>query len=158
MTLVHCETQTSLWTTLNTLPCFKSSPLSDDAPQSLTWQYILPPNPLVPADPPNISSFRTLKAALPAPAPEHRYQHTLQSLIDLTGYLTTQAYGSTTSFRPFGASQLGPREEEIRREIRALKGLVLNRCATIPPDWTPLLIVSLLSGVPSFPQVAVPRR
>ena len=64
--------------------------------------------------------------------PTHRFQHTLQALIDFTGYLTTKTYalasamhrlpGTTT---PSLATAI--EEEEIRMEIKALKGLVLNR-------------------------------
>jgi hypothetical protein len=59
----------------------------------------------------------------------------LQTLTDLTGYLTTQTYilptgglsgyggaGYTT-----GSTLATHQQEEIRKEIRALKGLVLSR-------------------------------
>jgi hypothetical protein len=60
------------------------------------------------------------------------FQHTLQALSDFTGYITTQLYAlpSTSSYRGLGynaGSTLGSDEEELRKEIRALKGLVLNR-------------------------------
>lgn len=58
----------------------------------------------------------------------------MQALASLTGYIATQTYAT---FRmptaPFGAGLGAPglstEEEEVRREIRALKGLVLNRYA-----------------------------
>jgi hypothetical protein len=62
--------------------------------------------------------------------PTHRFQHTLQALIDFTGYLTTKTYAlaSTIHRLPGTApSSATPIEEEVRMEIKALKGLVLNR-------------------------------
>jgi hypothetical protein len=59
------------------------------------------------------------------------FQYTLQSLSDFTGYISTQVY---LPYRPppmgKGLPNSGSQntlEEELRREIRALKGLVLNR-------------------------------
>lgn len=57
------------------------------------------------------------------PLPSSAVQNTLQTLSNLTGYISTQVY---LPYRPPGHS-LGPAEDEMRREIRALKGLVLNR-------------------------------
>jgi hypothetical protein len=63
--------------------------------------------------------------------PTHRFQHTLQSLIDFTGYLTTKTYALASAMHrlpgstPSSATAI--EEEEIRMEIKALKGLVLNR-------------------------------
>ena len=64
-------------------------------------------------------------------------QRLLESLADLTGYITTQTYSfAASSFgipSAFGTGAsstttlLPPQHEEIRKEIRALKGLVLNR-------------------------------
>ena len=61
------------------------------------------------------------------------FQHTLQSLSDFTGYISTQVY-APYRLTPIGKglSNSGSQntlEEELRREIRALKGLVLNRSA-----------------------------
>ena len=71
-----------------------------------------------------------------------KYQHMLQTLTDLTGYLTTQTY-LTAAGGPSGYGMAGyttssalatPQQEEIRKEIRTLKGLALNRyCASIIP-------------------------
>jgi hypothetical protein len=53
-------------------------------------------------------------------------------LIDFTGYLTTKTYALATAMHrlpgttPSSATAI--EEEEIRMEIKALKGLVLNRC------------------------------
>jgi hypothetical protein len=59
------------------------------------------------------------------------FQHTLQSLSDFTGYISAQVY---VPYRPTPVGKGLPNsgiqntlEEELRREIRALKGLVLNR-------------------------------
>ena len=69
------------------------------------------------------------------PSTQPKYQHTFQALSDLTGYITTQTYALPTGFRApgigFGAP-LTPEEEEVRRDIRALKGLVLNRRSFMP--------------------------
>jgi hypothetical protein len=62
-------------------------------------------------------------------------QKTLQSLSELTAFISSQTYSVPSSFRgPFTGSlssqsqnTLGPAEEEVRRELRALKGLLLNR-------------------------------
>jgi len=62
-------------------------------------------------------------------------QKTLQSLSELTGMISSQTYTLPSSFRStFGGSlsnrpvnTLGPAEEEVRRELRSLKGLLLNR-------------------------------
>jgi hypothetical protein len=60
---------------------------------------------------------------------------TLQSLTDLIAYITSETFNipAVSSFRLNSASNtnsraLGPAEEEVRRELKALKGLVLNRC------------------------------
>ena len=56
----------------------------------------------------------------------------MQALSDLTGYISSQVYLPYRGFSGVGgfsgsSSLLSPAEEELRREIRALKGLVLNR-------------------------------
>lgn len=64
-----------------------------------------------------------------------KYQHMLQTLTDLTGYLTTQTYilpaGGFSGYGGTGyttnSTLATPQQEEIRKEIRALKGLVLSR-------------------------------
>ena len=69
-------------------------------------------------------------AKLPSETVNRPFQRTLQTLGDFTGYLSSQVYAP---FRPngpqygLGSSGLGPVEEDMRKEIRALKGLVLNR-------------------------------
>jgi hypothetical protein len=63
--------------------------------------------------------------------PTHRFQHTLQALIDFTGYLTTKTYALASAMHRLPgttpSATTGIEEEEIRMEIKALKGLVLNR-------------------------------
>jgi hypothetical protein len=96
---------------------------------STRWTYSAP----TPPDPsPLLQSVTTLSSALPQAPRSNSYQHTLQALSDFTGYISTQIY---QPFRPTHSgtgfhgmtSILGPAEEEFKREVRALKGLVLNR-------------------------------
>jgi hypothetical protein len=126
--------QNDLWQTLTTNPLFDHK----DTSIKSTWSYITP-TPQIPT--PLILSLSTLRATLPTRTPQtNPFQHTLQTLSDFTGYLTTQIYAlpSISSYRPLGINvggTLGPEEEELRREIRALKGLVLNRrsfLSTVP--------------------------
>ncbi|TDL29249.1 hypothetical protein BD410DRAFT_11556 [Rickenella mellea] len=124
----------SLWETLTTNPSF---PLIDDGGH-LVWTYQPPIIPLPqPSNDPLLSSLTSLKYALPPPrqpgdsVSSSAFQHTLQALTDFTGYITTQTYSLTSSsFRLPGmglSPALSPQEEDIRKDIRALKGLVLNR-------------------------------
>lgn len=78
-----------------------------------------------------VKSLSSLKLALPKDelSKPSALQNTVQALSEFTGYISTQVY---MPYRPptggVGAgSNLGPIEEQLRREIRALKGLVLNR-------------------------------
>jgi len=121
--------QEKLWNTLTTAPVFKkgllpSSPHSSQA-TGLYWQYVAPA-PI--ADPPILKSLDALQAAFPGDRVDLKTtasQYTLQSLSDLTGYITTQAY---LPFRaPLAKPATDTAEDEVRREIKALKGLVLNR-------------------------------
>lgn len=126
--------QNTLWETLNTAPSFHHE-TPDDGPA--VWSYVPAP---VPSPAPLLSSLNTLTHTLPSstdsPSRLSRHQHTLQALGDFTGYLTTQAYSLAlpAAARPmFGMdSKLTPEADEVRREIRALKGLVLNRYALLP--------------------------
>ncbi|KAL1761585.1 hypothetical protein FB107DRAFT_286203 [Schizophyllum commune] len=115
-----------LWDTLSTSPLFASE--VDDVQGSQRWRYVAPE---VPPTPPLLSSLSTLSesmAKLPSETDNRPFQRALQTLGDLTGYLSSQVYAP---FRPngpqYGSSGLGPVEEDMRKEIRALKGLVLNR-------------------------------
>ncbi|KAF8529112.1 hypothetical protein BU17DRAFT_80297 [Hysterangium stoloniferum] len=65
------------------------------------------------------------------------YQHTFKSLTDFTAFLSKETfdlYGNSLGFRHAfsGARNLSPAQEDVRREIRALKGLVLNRRSFVP--------------------------
>lgn len=57
---------------------------------------------------------------------------TLQSLTDFTAYLSSQTYaipsGYLATFGNRSQRTLGAAEEEVRKDIRSIKGLLLNRC------------------------------
>ena len=146
--------QSDLWDRLNACPLFVSSvPKSDatsslplDHPSRFVWKYAPPPLPPIP---PLFASLANLQAALPrsqetvstsfggpppTPAMSTR-QRTLQVLSDFTGYITTQTYSlSLPSVRGTnGVTSSGNLvEDELRREIKVLKGLVLNRRSFLP--------------------------
>ncbi|KAF8559194.1 hypothetical protein OG21DRAFT_1519496 [Imleria badia] len=147
-----------LWNQLNACPMFVSSvpkpvttgPLPLDHPSRLLWKYVPPP---LPTTPPLLASLVNLQEALPhspeaAPASSggppptptiSARQRTLQVLSDFTGYITTQTYSlGLLSIRGTGGVISGgnPVEDELRREIRALKGLVLNRRTFLPSGAT----------------------
>lgn len=124
-------------------------------PSHLLWKY----TPATPPVPPILASLSRLRLALPR-KPQSRSgtstvppmsasqpsllpnpcQRTLQVLSDFTGHITTQTYslGMLSSKAPSsiirGTAGTGDpvQEDEIRREIRALKGLVLNRRSFLP--------------------------
>lgn len=141
--------QSNLWNQLNDCPLFVSSesksitpsPLPLDHPSRLLWKYVPPPPPTTS---PLLASLENLQAALPrsqdaAPASSDgplpipimsARQRTLQVLSDFTGYITTQTYSlGYPLIRGSGGDLV---EDELRREIRALKGLVLNRRSFLP--------------------------
>ncbi|KAI9000836.1 hypothetical protein BD414DRAFT_526238 [Trametes punicea] len=147
----------TLWQTLTTMPIFQPAPLpppsstaSGSPPplpapsQETVWTYT-PPTPPTPS--PLLSSLTTLASALPSPSspsasqspapPQPKFQHTFQALSDLTGYIATQTFAASShGLRAPGVGlhvPLSPEAEEVRREIRALKGLVLNRRSFLPP-------------------------
>ncbi|EIM88599.1 uncharacterized protein STEHIDRAFT_167855 [Stereum hirsutum FP-91666 SS1] len=123
----YCD---QLWTMLSTNPKYFVADDSDSP--TVRWSHTTPPPPPLS---PLVSSLENLKSGLPSPtssASSSRFQHTLQTFIDFTGYLTAQVYTVSTAglgYRPPGThtASLSPQEEEVRKEIRALKGLVLNR-------------------------------
>ena len=150
---------------------FRSS--STDAP---TWAYA-PPDSASPTQylaslnsfskslPPNTELFSMKETGTGGTKQnwKPKYQHMLQTLTDLTGYLTTQTYVLPSSgFSGYGVtgytttSTLAiPQQEELRKEIRALKGLVLNRysssvivCCIRPVD--PFDVVGVLSPSQRF--------
>ncbi|KAJ7780990.1 hypothetical protein B0H16DRAFT_1404079 [Mycena metata] len=127
-----------LWETLSTCPLFVSSTSPDsptpptDGQAILYWGYV-PPEPLPPTA--LAQSLSALSASIPKPSPEKHspFQHALQSMTDFTGYISSQMYTPFVVGARFGpTSTLGPVEEDVRKEIRALKGLVLNRRAFLP--------------------------
>lgn len=68
------------------------------------------------------------------------FSRTLDSVTDLTAYISSQTYliPAASSFRlgmggsaSNGVNALGSAEEEVRRELKALKGLVLNRFVSV---------------------------
>ncbi|KAI0053736.1 hypothetical protein FA95DRAFT_481512 [Auriscalpium vulgare] len=123
--------QESLWKTLNETPLFSRSNDSNKPPR---WAYDPPPLPLPAPLLPSLDSLNTALWPL-ATRSANPFQHTLQGMIDFTGYLTTQTYSlSSSAIRMPGLAPatLGTEEEEVRREIRALKGLVLNRRSFLP--------------------------
>lgn len=115
-------TQGRLYNYLNTSPIFQQSEIDG----KILWTYT-PPTP--PETPPLMKSLSALRASLPPSEPRQpKYQHTLQALSDFTGYIAAQTYTIPTNFRlGMSGATLSPEAEEARREIRALKGLVLNR-------------------------------
>jgi hypothetical protein len=124
----------NMWQTLTSSSLFESEE-TPDTPTTL-WTYV-PPKPFKRPPPPLLSSLYALKASLPGARPDEKlFQHTLQALSDFTGYITMESYAVPTpnSMRIHGAMSvvLSPQEEEVRREIRALKGLVLNRFVPLP--------------------------
>ncbi|KAJ7498668.1 hypothetical protein FB451DRAFT_1358160 [Mycena latifolia] len=133
-----------LWDTLSTCPLFvpdlTPSPDSTSAaaapagePAILYWGYVpqAPPPPTA-----LMQSLTSLSASIPKPSAEKHstLQYALQSMTDFTGYISSQIYvpfvPSVNRFAPGG--QLNPAEEDVRKEIRALKGLVLNRRSFMP--------------------------
>ena len=148
--------QNDLWNQLNDCSCFVSSVPKPDAishlpldhPSRRLWTYVPP---VLPPTPPLFAGLASLQAALvrnqeAAPASPDgtpptfamsARQRALQVLSDFTGYITTQTYSfSLPSIRGInGVMASGnPVEEEFRREIRALKGLVLNRRSFLQPS------------------------
>ncbi|KAF7291027.1 hypothetical protein HMN09_01281900 [Mycena chlorophos] len=126
-----------LWETLTTTPVFVSSlaassfvvPSPSEGETVLFWNYT-PPDP--PPPPTELeTSVQRLAAAVPKPSAEKRspMQHALQAMTDMTGYISANMYAQYSPIGSrIGASvPLGPAEEEVRKEIRTLKGLVLNR-------------------------------
>ncbi|KZV77117.1 hypothetical protein PENSPDRAFT_596939 [Peniophora sp. CONT] len=126
--------QERLWQALNENPRFSNSAEGSDEPAH--WSYVVPPPP---PDTPTVTSIENLASSLKTHSitsePSSYRQHTLQALADFTGYLTTQTYSLASSrLRLPGVQPELPssQEEDVRKEIRALKGLVLNRKSFLP--------------------------
>jgi len=95
------------------------------------WMFV-PPVPREPS--PVVKSLNALENSLPKkPATKQSPAvHTLQALSDFTGYLTTQIYMPYRAPSSVGnyintGNVLSPGGEEFKKEVRALKSLVLNR-------------------------------
>ncbi|EFI27679.1 hypothetical protein CC1G_14604 [Coprinopsis cinerea okayama7 len=104
----------------------------DDTPAALKWKYEAPP-PVEPS--PLVQSLSRLESAVPKQQEPRSsvFQHTLETLTEITGYISSQVY---VPYRPppgglgfSGSYGLSPAEEALKKEIRALKGLALNRYA-----------------------------
>ncbi|TFK43662.1 hypothetical protein BDQ12DRAFT_675351 [Crucibulum laeve] len=132
-----------LWETLSGCPLFIGTPplpspgtaiepVQESVPPT-TWAYatsaIQEPSPLA-------KSLDTLASSMPKHARTSPFQYTLQSLSDFTGYISTQVYvpyrPSLTGIGLPTSGGINPAEDEMKREIRALKGLVLNRRSFMP--------------------------
>ncbi|KZT06413.1 uncharacterized protein LAESUDRAFT_759261 [Laetiporus sulphureus 93-53] len=140
------EYEGRLWETLSTNPLF----LREESEGTMTWSYEPPEQP---SPPPIVTSLDKLKQAMSAPphSQTSRFQHTLAALTDLTGYIATQTYAQ---FRlpnmgyGGGAPPTSTEEDEVKREIRALKGLVLNRRTFMPSLPRPPSFTSPLGARP----------
>ncbi|KAL9712586.1 hypothetical protein Ac2012v2_003823 [Leucoagaricus gongylophorus] len=123
-----------LWELLSTCSLFAANPAlpspsagHQSQPPS-RWSYTppLPPNPS-----PILESLSSLKLAFPEDqtSKTSAFRVTLEALSELTGYISSQLFVPyRLPVNGIGvAGNLGPVEESLRREIRALKGLVLNR-------------------------------
>ncbi|KAF9054935.1 hypothetical protein BDZ89DRAFT_937963 [Hymenopellis radicata] len=119
----------TLWETLSTYSIFRSEPVEPDTSENtgvVRWTYEAP----VPSGPsPLMDSLEKMSSALPKDTKARTVplQHTLQSLSDLTGYISAQVYAPYRS-----AGNASPAAEEFKREVRTLKGLVLNRRSFMP--------------------------
>ena len=144
--LVHpCgDVQESLWKTLNDSPLFRPTETGSTS-ELPRWSYHVPDPATQPTPPllPALTRLQSSVAQAVSARPTHRFQHTLQSLIDFTGYLTTKTYALASAMHrlpgitPSSATAI--EEEEIRMEIKALKGLVLNRYVFTTPHSKVLL-------------------
>ncbi|TFK68216.1 hypothetical protein BDN72DRAFT_821582 [Pluteus cervinus] len=123
-----------LWDTIVDSPLFSASTTTADGSETKVtrWTYVPP---VTPPPPPLVASLSKLRDALPKTSTKERpYQRTLQILTDFTGDISMKVhlpYHSTIS-TGFGlnkpvAEEKPSVEEDIRREIREIKGLLLNR-------------------------------
>ncbi|KAI0268108.1 hypothetical protein BC834DRAFT_867934 [Gloeopeniophorella convolvens] len=126
--------QDTLWKTLNDAPVFRAPEPASSA-EPARWEYHTsdppPPPPLQPA----LTKLHAATALAAAARSTQRFQHTLQALIDFTGYLTTKTYALASAMHRLpgtAAAAMPLEEEEVRMEIKALKGLVLNRRTFMP--------------------------
>ena len=84
--------------------------------------------------------LQELSSQVPTTAPKTSKQHALQSLSDLTGYLSSQIHLSSAldaaarayqfQFSMPGATATQPKNEiheQLKKDIRSLEGLLINR-------------------------------
>lgn len=141
--------ENELWNVLCSSTLFEENATNDVS----VWTFKAPPPP-----PPSAleSSLSALREALPGPIRDRKNtRDTYEALSSFTGYLSSQLYAlpSNIRFTATGMSTaLSPEEEEIRREIRALKGLMLNRRSFLPsrPASVPAAGVPTIDS-PSYP-------
>lgn len=131
-----------MWRTLNDAPPFHPTETTglSESPQ---WSYHIPDPATRPTPPllPALSKLQISVAQAVSTRPANRFQHTLRALIDFTGYLTTKTYALASAMHRLPGTTMpspqtattGIEEEEIRMEIKALKGLVLNRSVSHSP-------------------------
>ncbi|KAJ3786566.1 hypothetical protein GGU10DRAFT_290006 [Lentinula aff. detonsa] len=127
----------NLWEVLSTTSVFNGL-TSQDSPEEVSapvrWAYI-PPKPAIPT--PFLSSLESLSSTVTTYQPQSTsspYQYTLQAMSEFTGYISSNLY---TPYRPpplpgTTAPSIGEPADELKKEIRALKGLVLNRRSFMP--------------------------
>ncbi|RDB20128.1 hypothetical protein Hypma_012766 [Hypsizygus marmoreus] len=140
-----------LWEMLSTCPLFtgvasvptpNASSQEFDDQKPTRWTYNAP-TPVEPS--PILKSITALSTSMPkgSSTKQSSFQYTLQSLADFTGYISTQVYlpyrhsSNTAAYMPINSNPLNPAEDEFKREVRALKGLVLNRRSFMPPTARP---------------------
>lgn len=126
-------TRDALWETLTT-----SSDFTEIQPDRWFYEFRTPYSTML------IDKLKLLSTALPdkpqtqaspaAPISTNTpAQRTLQSITAFTGYLSSQIYTPPRYLTPGLSASSGGVEEDIRKEIRALKGLALNRRSFLPP-------------------------
>ncbi|KAJ4471161.1 hypothetical protein J3R30DRAFT_3299867, partial [Lentinula aciculospora] len=135
----------TLWDVLSTSSAFEVL-TSQDSPEGTSapvyWVYV-PPKPVVPT--PFLSSLESLSKTVSTYQPTSTsspYQHTLQAMSEFTGYISSNLY---TPYRPppipgIAAPLTGESTDVLKKEIRALKGLVLNRSVSNFRDYCSFLM------------------
>ncbi|EKM59307.1 uncharacterized protein PHACADRAFT_249711 [Phanerochaete carnosa HHB-10118-sp] len=139
--------ENELWEVLSISVLFEQDTTDDVS----VWSFKAP----LPPPPSALQlALSALHEALPGPSRDlASIRKTYDALSNFTGYMSSQLYAmpSNLRFTANGMSTvLSPEEEEIRREIRALKGLMLNRRSFLPPRPTSVPALSSVAGsVPS---------
>ncbi|KAJ3974254.1 hypothetical protein EV361DRAFT_895659 [Lentinula raphanica] len=126
--------RTTLWDVLSTCPVFEELSSQEGETAPVRWTYVSP-KPTVPT--PFASSLETLSKTALTYQPQSTtspYQYTLQTMSELTGYISSNLY---TPYRPpllpgMTTPSTGEPADEFKKEIRSLKGLVLSRRTFMP--------------------------